>query len=113
METAFQMQSEAMQTFDISREPESVRSAYGDTPFARSCLLARRLLEDGVALGMSQDRSQAAIAKTRKAVRDLNRDAIVAKFYQQIVGFANGVEVRLLEHALQVFVGEMKIASQT
>ena len=48
LETAFQMQSEAMETFDISREPESVRAAYGDTPFARSCLLARRLLEDGV-----------------------------------------------------------------
>src|SRR4029077_16669321 len=72
-----------------------------------------RLLEDGVSLRMSQDRSQSAIAKSRKAVRDLNRDAIVAEFYQQIVGFANGVEVRLLEHALQVLVGEMKIASQT
>ena len=48
METAFQMQRQAMQTFDISREPESVRATYGDTPFARSCLLARRLLEDGV-----------------------------------------------------------------
>ena len=48
METAFQMQREAMQTFDISREPEPVRARYGDTPFARSCLLARRLLEDGV-----------------------------------------------------------------
>lgn len=48
METAFQMQREAMETFDISREPESVRAEYGDTPFARSCLLARRLLEDGV-----------------------------------------------------------------
>ncbi|HWB02662.1 MAG TPA: DUF1501 domain-containing protein [Verrucomicrobiales bacterium] len=48
METAFNMQSEAMETFDISREPEPVRAAYGDTPFARSCLLARRLLEGGV-----------------------------------------------------------------
>jgi hypothetical protein len=48
METAFQMQSEAMRTFDISREPASVRAWYGETPFARSCLLARRLLEDGV-----------------------------------------------------------------
>jgi hypothetical protein len=48
METAFHMQTEAMKTFDISREPEHVRQAYGDTPFARSCLLARRLLEDGV-----------------------------------------------------------------
>jgi len=48
METAFHMQREAMNTFDISREPAAVRAAYGDTPFARSCLLARRLLEDGV-----------------------------------------------------------------
>src|SRR5206468_12359819 len=48
METAFQMQKRAMQTFDISREPESIRKMYGDTTFARSCLLARRLVEDGV-----------------------------------------------------------------
>ena len=48
METAFHMQSQAMKTFDISREPEHIRSLYGDTPFARSCLLARRLVEDGV-----------------------------------------------------------------
>ena len=48
METAFRMQAEAMSTFDISREPQSVRELYGDSPFARSCLLARRLVEDGV-----------------------------------------------------------------
>src|SRR5207237_5909717 len=48
METAFHMQKRAMQTFDISREPESVRRMYGDSTFARSCLLARRLVEDGV-----------------------------------------------------------------
>ena len=48
METAFRMQSEAMEIFDIGREPESVRQAYGDSPFARSCLLARRLAEGGV-----------------------------------------------------------------
>jgi hypothetical protein len=48
METAFHMQTQAMTTFDISREPPHVRDMYGDTPFARSCLLARRLVEDGV-----------------------------------------------------------------
>jgi hypothetical protein len=48
METAFQMQRCAMETFDIEREPEHVRKAYGDSVFARSCLLARRLVEDGV-----------------------------------------------------------------
>ena len=48
METAFAMQREAMQTFDISRESEATREMYGNTPFQRSCLLARRLVEDGV-----------------------------------------------------------------
>jgi hypothetical protein len=48
METAFHMQREAMVAFDIQREPEHVRQAYGDSPFARSCLLARRLVEAGV-----------------------------------------------------------------
>ena len=48
METAFQMQKRAMTTFDISREPQHVRDAYGDTTFGKSCLLARRLVEDGV-----------------------------------------------------------------
>lgn len=48
METAFRMQSQAMQTFDISKEPQHVRDMYGTSPFARSCLLARRLVEDGV-----------------------------------------------------------------
>jgi hypothetical protein len=48
METAFQMQRQAMETFDIEREPEHVRRLYGDSTFARSCLLARRLVENGV-----------------------------------------------------------------
>ena len=48
METAFHMQRRAMETFDISREPEHIRAMYGETTFGRSCLLARRLVEDGV-----------------------------------------------------------------
>jgi hypothetical protein len=48
MELAFQMQREAAEVFDISREPKHVREAYGESPFGRSCLLARRLAESGV-----------------------------------------------------------------
>jgi len=48
METAFRMQKQAMQTFDISHEPEHFRKMYPDTIFGRSCILARRLVEDGV-----------------------------------------------------------------
>jgi len=48
METAFRMQSEAIDVFDIEKEPQATREAYGESPFARSCLLARRLSESGV-----------------------------------------------------------------
>ena len=48
METAFRMQKEATAVFDIDSEPEYVRKRYGNTTFARSCLLARRLTEAGV-----------------------------------------------------------------
>jgi hypothetical protein len=48
LETAFHMQREASDAFDIGREPEAVRRSYGDTTFGQSCLLARRLAERGV-----------------------------------------------------------------
>lgn len=47
-ETAFRMQSAAPELFDVSRESESVRKLYGDTPFGKQCLTARRLVENGV-----------------------------------------------------------------
>jgi hypothetical protein len=48
METAYRMQFEAMDVFDLRKEPDSMREAYGHTPFANGCLLARRLVERGV-----------------------------------------------------------------
>jgi Protein of unknown function (DUF1501) len=48
METAYRMQSEATDAFDIRKEPEAIREEYGNTPFAHGCLLARRLVERGV-----------------------------------------------------------------
>ena len=48
METAYRMQMEATDAFDIARESRATRDAYGESTFARSCLLARRLAERGV-----------------------------------------------------------------
>ena len=48
METAYRMQFEAMDTFDVEKESATTRDKYGRTPFANSCLLARRLVESGV-----------------------------------------------------------------
>ena len=38
---------EAKPAFDLSKEPDSLRDAYGRTEFGQSCLLARRLVEHG------------------------------------------------------------------
>jgi len=48
METAYRMQFEALDVFDVRNEPEKIREEYGSTPYANGCLLARRLVERGV-----------------------------------------------------------------
>ncbi|MDB6124455.1 MAG: hypothetical protein JWQ71_3448 [Pedosphaera sp.] len=47
-EIAFKMQSAASDAFDFHKEPESVRTMYGNSPQGRQMLIARRLLERGV-----------------------------------------------------------------
>ncbi len=48
LELAFRMQGEARDAFDISDEPEHIRSLYGDSLQGRQMLIARRLSERGV-----------------------------------------------------------------
>jgi hypothetical protein len=51
-ELAYRMQASVPDAFDISKEPEDIRTMYGAKPgegsFANNCLLARRLVEKGV-----------------------------------------------------------------
>lgn len=51
-ELAYRMQVSVPEVMDISREPENILEAYGakpgDASFANNCLLARRLVEQGV-----------------------------------------------------------------
>ena len=42
------MSSEQLKAFDVSLEPLATRKLYGETPFGRACLAARRLTEVGV-----------------------------------------------------------------
>ncbi|MDH3590910.1 MAG: DUF1501 domain-containing protein [Planctomycetota bacterium] len=42
------MDSKDLEAFDIDKESEAVRAAYGDGRFGQGCLLARRLVERGV-----------------------------------------------------------------
>ena len=47
-EIAFKMQAAATDAFDLNKEPEAVRAAYGRTAQGNQMLLARRLIERGV-----------------------------------------------------------------
>jgi uncharacterized protein (DUF1501 family) len=40
--------SPKMEGFDLNKEPQKVRDAYGSSQFGQGCLLARRLIETGV-----------------------------------------------------------------
>jgi len=42
------MTSSQLRAFDIVEEPAAISAMYGDTPFGRGCLAARRLIEQGV-----------------------------------------------------------------
>jgi len=42
------LHSNQARAFDLEREPQNVRSLYGDSQFGKGCLLARRLVETGV-----------------------------------------------------------------
>ncbi|MGB0774476.1 MAG: DUF1501 domain-containing protein [Akkermansiaceae bacterium] len=42
------MRSDDLKAFDIRKEPQSARKAYGENSFGQGCLLARRLVQHGV-----------------------------------------------------------------
>ena len=48
LEIAYRMQLEALDVFDLGKEPQAIRDRYGKGEFADACLLARRLAERGV-----------------------------------------------------------------
>jgi uncharacterized protein (DUF1501 family) len=48
MEMAFRMQASVPDAFDISGESKATLEMYGDSEYAKGCLLARRLVERGV-----------------------------------------------------------------
>jgi hypothetical protein len=105
METAFRMQAEASDAFDIRREPERVRAAYGDSHFAHSCLLARRLAERGVRFvqvyygnGQPWDTHRNHTALTRQLAADIDRP---------IAALLTDLKLRgLLDDTLVVWGGE-------
>jgi len=105
MELAYRMQFEAMEAFDLSREPQKVRAAYGGSEFGQSCLLARRLTEQGVRMvqiyyGNGQPWDTHANHDSQNAALCRNIDQPIAQLLTDLK--ARG----LLEETLVIWGGE-------
>ena len=105
METAYRMQFEATDAFDIARETEATREAYGKGHFANGCLMARRLSERGVRFvqvyygnGQPWDTHRDHDEKTKTLAADID---------QPIAALLGDLKQRgLLEDTLVVWNGE-------
>lgn len=96
------MSSEQLKAFDVSREPLALRRSYGDTPFGRGCLAARRLIEVGVRCvevtldGWDSHVNNHAIQRERVAILDPAFSALVRDLRER----------DLLERTLVIVAGE-------
>ncbi|WP_164102843.1 DUF1501 domain-containing protein [Candidatus Laterigemmans baculatus] len=105
METAFRMQFQASDAFDLARETKHTREAYGEGHFANGCLLARRLVERGVRFvqvyygnGQPWDTHSNHNEQTKKLCGDID---------QPIAALLGDLKQRgLLEDTLVVWGGE-------
>lgn len=80
MESAYRMQFEALDVFDVRKEPQSIREEYGTSPYGNACLLARRLVEAGVRYihidypgGQNWDMHRDVVDSLRKHCPDMDR----------------------------------------
>lgn len=94
--------SPKMQAFDVEREPANVRQAYGDSSFAHGCLLARRLVEEGITfvevIADNWDTHFDNFAQTRERCQEIDRP------YAQLLRDLR--ERGMLEHTLVIWMGE-------
>lgn len=105
METAYRMQMEASDAFDLRQESVKTRDRYGRGHFAHGCLLARRLAERGVRFtqiyygnGQPWDTHSNHTAATRKLCVDID---------QPIAALLTDLKHRgLLDETLVVWGGE-------
>ncbi|MFM7152317.1 MAG: DUF1501 domain-containing protein, partial [Gemmataceae bacterium] len=96
------MSSEQLKAFDVSQEPAQVRKNYGETPFGRACLAARRLIEVGVRCvevtlsGWDSHINNHSLQQGRLAILDPAMAALLADLRQR----------GTLEHTLVLWGGE-------
>jgi hypothetical protein len=92
---------EVRQAFDLNAEPEKTAERYGDHPWARYCLLARRLVEHGVTFvtvnmggwdmhdniaGVVKDPAHAMDRAVASLVRDLDERGMLDRVLVVVMG---------------------------
>ncbi len=101
-ETAYRMQMEASDAFDLRQEPESVRARYGEGAQARQILIARRLVERGVRFVQVWQNSWDHHSTIEKGIRDAARETD-----QPIAALLQDLKERgLLQDTLVLWGGE-------
>jgi len=109
-ELAYKMQAEAPQAVDLSKETEATKQLYGmdneaTAVFGRNCLLARRLVENGVRF--IQLYSGAGSKWDSHAKIEENHTKLCAAVDQPIVGLITDLKQRgLLDETLVIWGGE-------
>lgn len=109
MELAFRMQAAVPEVFDISRESEKTKALYGPGEFAKGCLVARRLIEQGVrVVQLSHSIDGYDIAWDTGHDDIVGGHAVLAKACDQaIAGLLTDLKQKgLLEETLVIWGGE-------
>ncbi len=109
---AFKMQTEAPAVFDISKEPEHIQALYGvgnpiTDDYGRRCLLARRLVENGVRVVVVVSGGPAMTQWDAHDDIEENHLRMAARTDQPIAGLLKDLKQRgLLDSTLVVWGGE-------
>ncbi len=101
-ELAYQMQIEATDAFDISKEPQNIRDMYGNTAQGRQLLITRRLIEKGVRFVQAWAGGWDHHSNLERALRDRARE-----IDQPLAAFMTDLKQRgLMDSTLVMWGGE-------
>lgn len=102
--------------FDLNREPAALRDWYGRNSFGQGCLLARRLVEAGVALvqvnwrrvPLSEDPENEGMWDLHKSLADTLKNRLMPRMDLGYTALLDDLAQRgLLDETLVVWMGEM------
>ena len=108
MEMAFRMQMSVPEAFDTTSESKATQDLYGDSEFAKGCLIARRLVERGVRMvQLSHSVSGYDIAWDTGHDNIHHHKELAHKSDQGIAGLIQDLKLRgLLDETLVIWGGE-------